>query len=209
MKRVLTAVVLIPVVLLLVFKAPLWLFALVLAAIVILTLHEYLNIVESYGIEPLKALTYVVSLFVVLGLTMFSAEILHMGFGWGLGTIISPAILFILPILFGIPLVLRNDMRMALPAAAVSAFGVLYVAASLSVLMPLRQSAGNEFLVIFVLFSVWAGDIAAYYVGRSFGRHKLAPAVSPKKSWEGAIASVIASVGIAILVFQYRETINS
>ena len=48
MKRVLTAVVLIPVVLLLVFKAPLWLFALVLAAIVILTLHEYLFLAFNY-----------------------------------------------------------------------------------------------------------------------------------------------------------------
>jgi phosphatidate cytidylyltransferase len=41
---------------------------------------------------------------------------------------------------------------------------------------------------------VWCGDIAALYVGKAFGRHKLAPAISPNKTWEGAIASVIGSV---------------
>jgi phosphatidate cytidylyltransferase len=209
MKRVLTAVVLIPLVLLVVFRAPLWLFALVLAGIVVLALHEFLNIAEGYGIKPLKGLTYAVSLFAVLGLAMLSSEIFFLDFPARLGIVFSPAILLVLPIIFGIPLVFRNDMRMALPAAAVSAFGVLYLAVSLSLLIPLRQSAGNDFLLVFVLFSVWAGDIAAYYVGRSFGRHRLAPVVSPKKSWEGAIASVVASVLIAALVFAYREFINA
>src|SRR5580765_3222562 len=59
MKRVLTAVVLIPVVLLLVFKAPLWLFALAVAAIIILALHEYLGIVDAAGIRCSRWLVYV------------------------------------------------------------------------------------------------------------------------------------------------------
>lgn len=209
MKRVLTAVVLIPLVLLVVFRAPLWLFALVVAGIVVLALHEYLKITESYGIQPLKVPTYVVSLLTVQALMILSSEIFLLSFPARIGAIFSPAILLILPVVFGIPLVFRSDIRMALPAAAVSAFGVFYIAVSLSLLMPLRQSAGNEFLLVFVLFSVWAGDIAAYYVGRSLGRHKLAPLVSPKKSWEGAIASVVASVAVAVLIFKYREPINS
>jgi phosphatidate cytidylyltransferase len=61
MKRVLTAVLLIPVVLLIVFKAPLWLFALVVAAIIILALHEYLGIVEAAGIKPFHRQTYCTS----------------------------------------------------------------------------------------------------------------------------------------------------
>jgi phosphatidate cytidylyltransferase len=43
----------------------------------------------------------------------------------------------------------------------------------------------------------WAGDIGAFYVGRKFGRHKMAPRVSPKKSWEGAAASVVTAVVLA------------
>jgi phosphatidate cytidylyltransferase len=209
MKRVLTAVVLIPLVLLIVFKAPLWLFALVLAAIAMLTLHEYLGIMRSYGVEPVSWLTYVVSICLILGLLYLGTEFAYMGLQWGWAILFSPALIFVLPVIFGIPLVFRREMRMALPAAASSAFAVLYVGLSIGLLIPLRHSPGNEFLVPFVLFSVWGGDIAAFYVGRSIGRHKLAPVVSPNKSWEGAIASVLASVGVAALVFLYRHSINS
>src|SRR5262249_42784887 len=69
-------------------------------------------------------------------------------------------------------------------------------------------SPTQRILVILVLFSVWAGDIAAYYVGRGFGKHKLAPVVSPNKSWEGAIASVIGSIALTALVFHFQRQIN-
>src|SRR6185312_13015306 len=62
MKRVLTAVVLIPVVLLLVFRAPLWLFALAVAGIIIVALHEYLGLAEASGYKPFHGLTYVLAL---------------------------------------------------------------------------------------------------------------------------------------------------
>src|SRR5215831_9210494 len=191
MKRVLTALVLIPVVLAIVLKAPLWLFAAILAAIVLLAQHEYLNIVAACDILPVRWLTYLVSVLVIIGL------------------LFSPALLLLLPVIFGVPIVFRNDMKASLQAAAASSFGILYIAVSLGLLISLRHSPGSEYLILFILFSVWGGDIAAYYVGRSLGRHKLAPVVSPNKSWEGAIASVFASVAIAALVFHYRAPINS
>jgi phosphatidate cytidylyltransferase len=55
-----------------------------------------------------------------------------------------------------------------------------------------------ELLVLFSL--IWAGDSAAYYAGRAFGRHKLAPHISPKKTVEGAIAGLIASVIAGLLI---------
>ncbi len=73
-----------------------------------------------------------------------------------------------------------------------------------------RHLPKNEHLVVYHFVFGLGGDIAAYYVGKNFGRHKLAPVVSPNKSWEGAIASVIASImGIALLVFHWRETLNA
>jgi phosphatidate cytidylyltransferase len=112
------------------------------------------------------------------------------------------------PLIFGIPLTFRRDLLMGMASSTVSAFGVLYIAASLSLLVLLRASSLERILTIFVLFSVWAGDVAAYYVGKNFGRHKLAPVVSPNKSWEGAVASVIASVAISALVFYFHPQIS-
>jgi phosphatidate cytidylyltransferase len=209
MKRVLTALVLILVVLLIVFKAPLWLFAAILAAIVLLAQHEYLNIVAACDIQPVRWLTYLASVLIIVGLLFLSQDLIYMGFPWRVGLLFSPALLLLLPVIFGVPIVFRNDMKASLQAAAASSFGVLYIAVSLGLLTSLRHSPGNEYLILFILFSVWGGDIAAYYVGRSLGRHKLAPVVSPNKSWEGALASVFASVAIAALVFHYRASINS
>ncbi len=205
MKRVLTAAVLIPVVLLLVFKAPLWLFALAVAGIVVLSLHEYLNVIKGYGIDPIGWLTYTSAVLIIF-LLVIGREPQLMRFQW-LARFL-PVVIF-LPMIFGIPLVFRRNMHMVFPAAGASAFAVLYLALSLGLLIPLRQGPDSKFLVLFALFSVWAGDTAAYYVGRNLGRHKLAPVVSPKKTWEGAIASVVASVIVAVLLFHFRDPLNA
>ena len=55
-----------------------------------------------------------------------------------------------------------------------------------------------------VLFSVFAADTAAYFVGRTLGRRKLAPAISPGKTWEGFIAGVVAGTVVAFLIL-YRD----
>jgi phosphatidate cytidylyltransferase len=213
MKRVLTAVVLIPLVLLVVFKAPLWLFAFVVGVIVLLCLHEYLGIVERYGIEPTRWATYLVSILLVVGTFIFIAAQYDAGpRGYAKYLWVSQhlhwAILVLTPLIFGIPVVFRRDLRMALGASAASAFGVLYIALPLAFLISMRWTPGHSILAVFVLLSVWAGDIAAYYVGRSLGRHKLAPVVSPGKTWEGAIASLAASVLTAAVVFHFLHPIN-
>jgi phosphatidate cytidylyltransferase len=216
MKRVLTAVVLVPLVLLAVFRAPLWLFALLVAAVIILALHEYLHIAEAAGFKPFTWLTYAVSLLPIVALWIASVHALYFAeprryavYPVDFALLRTLSVLpFLAPVIFGIPLVFRRELRTGLASVAVSAFGVLYVAASLSVLIALRSNPMQCILVIFILLSVWAGDIAAYYVGRSIGKHKLAPIVSPNKSWEGAIASVVASVAVAFLVFHFGQQLN-
>jgi phosphatidate cytidylyltransferase len=81
--------------------------------------------------------------------------------------------------------------------------GVLYIGWFISYLVSLRIDAGRNwvFLVFFVTF---ASDSAAYFVGRSFGKHKMAPAISPGKSWEGAVAGI---VGAALAGFIF--TLNT
>jgi phosphatidate cytidylyltransferase len=216
MKRVLTAVVLVPLVLLVVFRAPLWLFALLVAAVIILALHEYLAIAEATGIKPFRWLTYALSVapFVLLLYAMWSGrnyapgidsesyliERLFLTTWW--------VLFFLSPIVFGTPLVFRKDLHGGLASVATSIFGLLYISISLSLLIKLRADFFECTLVIFVLFSVWAGDTAAYYVGRSIGKHKLAPVVSPNKSWEGAIASAVASVAVAFAVLHFHNRLR-
>ncbi|HEY2499619.1 MAG TPA: phosphatidate cytidylyltransferase [Candidatus Angelobacter sp.] len=212
MKRVLTAAALIPVVLLLVFRAPLWLFALMVAAIVVLALREYLTIAEAAGIKAFRWPVYLLS--VLPFLLLFYALRNMRGYSPGIDSnsfLIERLFLtafwivaFLSPILFGTPLIFRKNLQGGLAAVAASIFGLLYVSLSLSLLIKLRVDFFECTLVPLVLFSVWAGDIAAYYVGRAFGKHKLAPIVSPNKSWEGAIASTVASVGIALLMLHFR-----
>lgn len=209
MKRVLTAVVLVPFVLLLVFRAPLWLFALAVAGLIILALHEYLNIAKAAELKPFFVLTYIMALLPFVSYRGWFAPLnpkvefsLFFLYGW-------QGVLMIAAVVFGIPLVFRKDLKMGLASAATSVFGLIYIAVSLSFLVCMRGDGFTKPLIIFVLFSVWAGDIAAYYVGRSLGRHKLAPVVSPNKSWEGAIASIIASLVVAILVFHFRDQIEN
>lgn len=207
MKRVFTAVALVPVVLLVLFKAPWPLFVVVIAAVVFLTLREYLNLTEASGIKPFRGTAYLSAMLVVAAFALFNFRWFS---GWGSGAASALIALACLAhLLFGLPAVFRREMRMAAAASAMSAFGVLYIAVSLGLLIRLRHVPQSEYLIIFVLFSVWSGDIAAYYVGKNFGRRKLAPAVSPNKSWEGAIASVAASIGMALLVFHFRESINA
>lgn len=60
--------------------------------------------------------------------------------------------------------------------------------------------AGQESLVLFVLSLIWLADSAAYFGGKAFGRHKLAPRLSPGKTWEGLFSSVLAGIILSILV---------
>src|SRR5262249_5916703 len=57
--------------------------------------------------------------------------------------------------------------------------------------------------LMYALLLNWAGDAGAYYVGRRFGRHKMAPRVSPQKSWEGAAASLVTSMLLAGWYLQF------
>jgi phosphatidate cytidylyltransferase len=84
--------------------------------------------------------------------------------------------------------------------ASVTLFGVVYVGLALGHLLRLRLlgSVGWQAALLPFLLT-WSCDTGAYFVGSAWGRHRLAPSVSPRKSWEGAIAGLAASVGAAFL----------
>jgi phosphatidate cytidylyltransferase len=91
----------------------------------------------------------------------------------------------------------QQNLRDVLPEVAASAMGAFYCFAPWRFAIDLR--AVSVHLLFFALALNWVGDSAAYYVGRAIGKHKLAPSVSPGKSWEGAVASVFGSILFGVL----------
>ena len=211
MKRVLTAVILIPLVILALFKAPLWLFTLLVLGVALLAAREYLNIAAATGFKPFRALGYVflLCLFVACGVfatnIVGSRESVMASFSF----IAALALLAVMacPFVFMIVSMRREPLSEALGDASVSFVLMPYVGFTLFGLPMLRSYENGAIFILFIMLTVWAGDTAAYYVGRAIGRHKLASRVSPGKSWEGSIASLVAAVVVAILLFRYLTPI--
>ena len=97
----------------------------------------------------------------------------------------------------------------AFAAAMTSAFAFTYIALPLGFLVQIREQASGAFLLLYLLLLVWAGDIFAYFVGRSLGRHLMSPRISPRKTWEGTLASLIASLVVGMLLYKYALPIST
>src|SRR4029077_20093423 len=104
------------------------------------------------------------------------------------------------PFLFLTLAMRRTELRSGYPAAAAAVFAFTYIGLPMGMLVQLRQQAAGAFYLLYLLLVVWAGDIFAYFVGKSMGRHLMSPRISPKKTWEGAAASLAASLAVAWLL---------
>jgi phosphatidate cytidylyltransferase len=179
MKRVLTALALIPIVVWVVVFADPWIFLAVLATVACLCYREYDVIAGGYGFgQP--------------GIV---------GYGAGLALLVwweAPWLLIIGLAMIALILVMRlEDLTKSLPRAALLLMGVVYVFGCWKCARPLREL--NPHWLMYGLALNWIGDTGAYFIGKPFGKHKLAPQVSPKKSWEGSVASVVFSVAFGVV----------
>jgi phosphatidate cytidylyltransferase len=207
LKRVLTAVVLIPIVLVIVLRAPVAVLAFVAGVVALLAIREFLKLSEAYGIRPLRLPTYIFCglYFLLIAVHPGATDLLSTaGFAYfGL----SAAMLA--PFVFLSIAMHRDELASSFPAAMAAAFAFVYIALPMASLVQLREQWRGAFLLIYLLLLVWAGDIFAYFVGKPLGRHRMSPRVSPHKTWEGAVASVAASVGVGVLMFHYAVPISS
>ena len=154
-----------------------WVFLGVLAVVALLCYREFSGIAEGYGFGPPGPLGY------GAGLLLLAAP----REGWLLVTALAMAAL---------ALAARTDnLAKSLPRAALLVTGVAYIFGCWKCAIPLREL--NRHWLMYGLLVNWAGDAGAYYVGRRFGRHRMAARVSPQKSWEGAAASAVTSVLLA------------
>ena len=205
--RILTALVLAPTVAALVWFGPPWLLAPIAALVAILALLEFLKLGDHLGLRGFKnwAIFCAALLFLVQYITGASRgdltyyEYLSQNFTLNLNALFSldSALLIFLLGSAAIVLAMKRPLHDALPAVCVSSAGLLFIALPFSYLVRLDEfPIEGKRLVLFTLCLVWAGDIVAYFVGRSVGRVRMAPALSPKKTWEGAAGNVAASLAV-------------
>jgi phosphatidate cytidylyltransferase len=178
MKRVLTSLILLPLVLYIVILGPPWLAFAAVTLCAMLCYREYCGIAAGFGVTKLGPV----------------------GFAAGLGVLAlsgGSAIFLTVVALAGISLAMRSqDLAEVLPRASAMLLGVVYIFGPWKCAILLRDA--SPYWLLFALAINWVGDISAYYVGKNLGVHKLARRISPGKSWEGAIASVVVSTAFGV-----------
>jgi phosphatidate cytidylyltransferase len=208
LKRILTALLLIPVVLGLVLRAPVPVLALVAALVALLAIQELLKLSEAYKVRPFHWPTYIfVGLFFLFlavnpghDTPLLSTAVFAGSAGFAAA---------IAPFVFLVVGMRRADLSTGFAGAMTSTFAFAYIALPLGFLVQIREQAAGAFLLLYLLLLVWAGDIFAFFVGRSLGRHLMSPRISPRKTWEGALASLIASLVVGMLLYKYALPISS
>ncbi len=212
--RLATAAVLIPIVVALVWWAPPIVLAGVAAIVAILALVEFLNLGDRVGMRGFKLWTYFCTVLIFYAqFSLGRLETHSLAGGISLirdvtgGTLSIEAALLVF--LFGcviLGLLTRRPLHEILPAIAISSAALLFIALPFSYIVRVDEiePAGRQ-LVLFTLVLVWAGDMLAYFVGKSLGRVPMAPALSPKKTWEGALGNVLASMIVAVLFARWMQ----
>ena len=203
MKRILTATVLILVVFALIFFGNLGMITLFSAIVAELAAYEYLKL-ASVGAEAHDATLRIPIWWMALGTALAF-----------LVTLPDVPVESQLPVLSGLTLILfawngfRSPLNQVLPDTAQGLFGLIWIAYPLTLIPLLWKQEDGPALVLFLMVCVWAGDIAALYIGRAFGKHKLAPRLSPGKTWEGSIASILGSMLAAGLVIFISDALTA
>lgn len=183
MKRVITAIALFALALYLIFWAADWGFRIAAVCMGLLCYWEYAGLVGAHGIPRSFVFGALAGVVILL-----RPE-------W---TLSAMAVLVILALIASLRF---SNPQEILPSVASAFLGSFYT--FLPWLFAIRLRRESVHLVFFALALNWIGDTAAYYTGRAWGRHRMAPVVSPNKSWEGAIASVVASVAFGMVYLRY------
>jgi len=194
--RTLTAVALLAALLAAVFFLDRALFAVLTGAILAVAAHEWAALSRLSGSA---AIAYAAGCAALYGAVA--------AFAWPIETSAMPVIAILVAAAafwaLVVPLWLARGMQ--------SSSHVLLAAAGVAVLVPaaLAMAALPPWQLLAILFLVWISDTAAYFVGRRFGRHKLAPSVSPGKTIEGAVGAVLASLAYAVILAMTMPAIGA
>ena len=192
--RIAVALILLPVVLWVVWLGGWWLFALALGGGV-MALHELY--VMGRGLRPIVLGGFIGLVALLLGAQLGALP-------WMLGGLFSTLLASF--VVFGF-----SDARPSATAAiSLTLLGVVWIGGGIAFLLLLRDIPGDGRLVVFtVLLTVFADDTAAFFVGRTIGRHKMAPRISPKKSWEGFVGGTAAAMAMSFFAMYDQGYLSS
>jgi phosphatidate cytidylyltransferase len=191
--------------------------AVAMTGVMLLAMFEYFALGDSIGHRAYKVWTAVCACLLMYAQYLGAMEYAQsVGDGRSLHRVIGsfaipgPTVADVLFVfLIGIAIVTlatRRPLVEALPAAGISSSVLLLVALPLTYAIRLHGvSLAGKWLLLFALVITWIGDTAAYFVGRAIGRHPFAPHLSPKKTWEGAVASCAGSLLVALAMAHWGK----
>lgn len=194
LSRIVVAAVLLPLVLGIVWLGEWWLFGLAVVG-GLLALHELCGMARA--LRPIVLAGYVGIVLTLLGAQLGGPTWLLAGI---LATLPAALLVFFV----------SSARQHAVAGFAVTLLAVAWVGGGLSLLLLLRDESDHGRLLIFTtLLAVFADDTAAFFVGRAIGRHRLAPAISPGKSWEGFVAGTIAAVLVTFFALYEQDVVTT
>jgi phosphatidate cytidylyltransferase len=195
MKRVITAAVLVPLVLLLLLKGSFLMLVMAAALVAELAAWEYVSIADSHGSRLPRILVLLV-IAILFAATFVSPSLILPAIGMGS---------LLLLVVCGF----RSPLERVLPDTAFSVFGLLYCGLTLATLPLVWVQPDGPSMLVFLFCVVWTGDTAALYIGRNLGRYKLAPRLSPNKTWEGSAGSLAGSLLITWALVAFSRSIGT
>lgn len=209
LKRVLTAAILIPAVVATVWYAPASVVTVAATMVALLALLEFFALGEHAGLRGYRVWTgfCAIAIFFTQWLTSIQ-QTRELAGGLRLTRIPEAAEAFSIELILivfvvgatGIILFGRQSVEESLGGLSVSSAALIFLVLPLSAVVRLDGvGPSGRKLLLFTLVLVWVGDTAAYFVGRAVGRWRMAPKLSPKKTWEGAIANLVGSVLVAVV----------
>jgi phosphatidate cytidylyltransferase len=176
--RVVSALILIPIVLLFTLWSYTLPFAVVLYFIILLASYEMISLAKKAGEE--------VSPFVAWLGAIIIPFVFHFEEYWA--ALFTSVLVVIIFLSFLFKMIKKTPAEFTFRAVSVNLFIAVLVPFFLSFIWLIRNLNGGGWWILFLLAAIWLSDICAYYVGKNFGRHKITPNISPKKTLEGFIA---------------------
>ncbi len=196
-QRLITAAILIPLVLGILFFVPLWVFCLLTGLMVLAGAYEWTSLMQIKQLPVRIAYQFIVLLVMFVMLFIPAPLIFVAAFFWWL-------IALILVLIYPRGTACWSNIKLVKGLMGVMVLVPCWIAINF-----IRSETNGEYVLLFVLILIWGADSSAYFVGKKWGKTKLAPLVSPGKSLEGVCGALLATILIAIVaVFMSHSPIE-